>query len=390
MGHKEREIYLEFEPTFGNMDTWKQIMNTIFKPYSTLASSVAPKSLKEHKRKTLNAMLWGSAFVAIFMLGIVFILRFTAPNLVTHQDQQLFIRACIVVVLGILGIMLLEYYLSYEAASLAFNLLIIVAILFGDTPQQLAFGRSLIFLILPVVMASILLRPWAGLVVAAFSCTFIVAVPLVLHTGLPNFSAIIILILVAVIIQQATSNLERAVAQELKTNHSLLESQDRYRKITESLSNGIFIVDLAGTITDRNSAALKMLGISSKQDLLVGVHGSSLVHPDEKVLIPEINAQMLQKGSFKGTDFKSLRKDGSTFITDISAATITDWEGKPSSFVFMLQDITERKQAETALRESEEKYRRLIETLPIGVIVHQGRPIQLINPTGVIIMGGKT
>jgi PAS domain S-box-containing protein len=368
---------------------FKNTMNRISKRFSSPAGNTELKSLKDYKRKTLYALLWGTAFITAAMLGILVILRFTAPLLVPDQDQQLLFRACIVILLGILVIALLERYISYEAASLAFNFLLIVGILLGDSPQELAFGRSLIFLILPVVTASVLLRPWAGLVVAALSCTFITAVPIYLHTGLPNFPAILILILVAVIIQQATSNLGRVVAKELKDSHYLLESQDRYLKVTESLSNAIFIVDLAGIITDCNGVALKMLGISSKQDLL-GLSGSSLVHPDEKVLITEINAQMLQKGSFRRTDFKSLRKDGSTFITDISAATITGWEGKPSSFVFMLQDITERKQAEIALRESEEKYRRLIETLPIGVIVHQGGPIQLINPTGAKIMGGKT
>src|SRR5450759_2359900 len=108
---------------------WENIMNRMLKHSSAFVVTGFHKSLKEHKRKTLHALLLGFVFLAAAMLGIVFILRFIAPHVVTIQDQQFLIRGSIVILLGSLGIALLEQYLSYDAASIGFNLLIIAGIL---------------------------------------------------------------------------------------------------------------------------------------------------------------------------------------------------------------------------------------------------------------------
>jgi PAS domain S-box-containing protein len=356
-------------------------------------SSVNPVTSKEnlimgYKRKTLHAMLWGIASAALAMLVFLFIVSFTNPQLYTPQDQRFMIRAAAFSALGMLGIALLDRYKSLETASFIFNLIIIVGILLSDTPQEIAFGRSMILLAVPIISASILLRPWAGLVVAAIFSAFISLVPLILHAGLPSFPAILILMLIALIMQLSASNMELSLIREQTIKRTLLENQDRYHKITESLSNAILITDLAGNVTDCNPAALKLLGVSSK-DEVIGRNGFSIIPPEETQHANDILAHLIQAGSLVGTEFKYIRKDVSTIIAELSAATISDWEGNPSSYVFMLQDITARKETQTALRESEEKYHRLIDILPIGVIVNQEGRIQLINPAGAMILGAK-
>ena len=353
-------------------------MNRIFKRSSDPTQATGLKSLENYKQKTLHALLLGFAVIAVAILVVIFALRFANLTLLSNQDQLFFIICSAVVLLGILGIAFLEKYLSFETASLLFNLLVIVGILVSDSPQGLVHGRSLIALLLPVVLASVLLRPWAGMVVAAFFTAFIAGVHIFLHLGVPNLPGILILFLVAVIIQQATSNLEHALAQELKNSRSLVESQDLFQKVIASFPYAIFIVNLAGNITDCNTAAVKMLGISSKQELL-GKRGTTLVHPEEQASISGFNKQLLNLGAFKRTGYKSLRNDGSTFIADISAATILDWEGKPASYVFMLQDVTERLQAESALRASEEKFAKTFQFTPVPMAISgmDGRYIEI-------------
>ena len=75
-------------------------------------------------------------------------------------------------------------------------------------------------------------------------------------------------------------------------------------------------------------------------------------------------------------ELEMYRKDGSTRWFEVSARAVRDGNGKPISFIGVTRDIDARKKAEKALRESEEKYRQLIETCPIGIaICDLDRPI---------------
>ena len=64
-----------------------------------------------------------------------------------------------------------------------------------------------------------------------------------------------------------------------------------------------------------------------------------------------------------------MRKDGSTFWAEISATFLWSDNGKPVGIIGITRDITERKKAEAALRESEEKHRVLIETTATGFVI---------------------
>lgn len=85
------------------------------------------------------------------------------------------------------------------------------------------------------------------------------------------------------------------------------------------------------------------------------------------------------KGSFKA-DVRVVREDGRIIHCYVEANLIRDMGGRPDKVVGVLQDITERRLAEDALQESEEKFRTLVETAPVAILFHRGESFIYANP----------
>lgn len=149
-----------------------------------------------------------------------------------------------------------------------------------------------------------------------------------------------------------------------------LEQLRQYHElILSSASEGIFGLDLNGNITFANPAAAQMLGY--KEEELIGRNAHAVVHhskPDGTPYPLEDCPLMetLRRGarlSFQDEFF--FKKDGAGFPARCSRNPIMQG-GQISGAVVTFRDITERKQAEEALRQSEEKFRRTFDQSPIG------------------------
>ena len=82
------------------------------------------------------------------------------------------------------------------------------------------------------------------------------------------------------------------------------------------------------------------------------------------------------------------KKDGSTYWTEFTFVLVRDAQGKPNSIIGVGRDISERKQAEQSLRESEEKYRSLFENVPDGVCqITPDGTVLAVNPALVKMLG---
>ncbi len=81
------------------------------------------------------------------------------------------------------------------------------------------------------------------------------------------------------------------------------------------------------------------------------------------------------------------RKDGSTFWGEINVTLLRDADGRPSGFLGVGRNTTERREAEEALRESEERYRKLLEIAPVGIAVQSEGKIVFTNMEGAKILG---
>ncbi len=141
---------------------------------------------------------------------------------------------------------------------------------------------------------------------------------------------------------------------------ALEASEARYRALVEVAPDGI-VVYQDGCVVYANPRALGLYGAATPEDLL-GHDVLARIHPDERAAIEERIRMAMRGQTTPLRESRLLRLDGREVSIE-AAATLTDWRGRPAIQVVM-RDVTERKQVERALRESEARFRVLAEAMP--------------------------
>jgi len=127
--------------------------------------------------------------------------------------------------------------------------------------------------------------------------------------------------------------------------------------VFESSITANSIADNQGIITHVNPAFLRIWGYRTKEEAVGKAVSSFFVHEEDAAPVFE---GLTTLGRWEG-EFLAKRADGSTFIAQSIATVIRDENGKPVGYQSTILDITERKRTEEALRESEERYRDVVE-----------------------------
>lgn len=156
------------------------------------------------------------------------------------------------------------------------------------------------------------------------------------------------------------------VVQLSRSEVSLRQSEEKYRTILDNIEDGYFEVDLKGTFTFCNDAVCRILGYSSSE--IVGINSRLFMDRKNAKRVAETFNRVFKTGNpAKGFDWEIIKADGSRGHVDASVTLITDEAGNRVGFRGIARDITERKRAEKNLRESEEKYRQLVNHAPAGI-----------------------
>jgi len=155
----------------------------------------------------------------------------------------------------------------------------------------------------------------------------------------------------------------RQAEAELRT------SEGRFRALFEQAAVGVAIVDLASNQVERvNRRFAEITGHSAEE--LVGRGPEHLQHPDHLEGNKAGMAALLGGGIREYRQEQRMRRrDGSWVWVDATASVLPEPEGPPRRVMVVIQDVTVRRQAEAALRESEERYRLLFDANPLPMWV---------------------
>lgn len=146
----------------------------------------------------------------------------------------------------------------------------------------------------------------------------------------------------------------RAVVEALR------RSEELNRTVLESIPEGMVTIDLAGTITYASPATARLYGVADPGEV-VGKNAFGFFIPADLERGVMDMRTVLERERLLDREFELVRKDGSTYPAEVSAALLRDADGAPAGIVAIFRDITERKRGEEALRRSEEAFRNIAE-----------------------------
>ncbi|MCB2221345.1 MAG: PAS domain S-box protein [Bacteroidetes bacterium] len=156
--------------------------------------------------------------------------------------------------------------------------------------------------------------------------------------------------------------------------------QERFRTLTEHLNVGLYrsTVDKRGTFIEVNEPFLKMLGYRSRDELFDHKVSDIYEHASERAVIQK---KIHESGLIKNQEVCLRKKNGETFVASLSTILVRDSHGQPTYYDGIIEDISERKQILNTIRESESKYRSLVESFyDIIFITDHERKMLFANP----------
>ncbi|PJA96151.1 MAG: hypothetical protein CO129_08010 [Ignavibacteriales bacterium CG_4_9_14_3_um_filter_34_10] len=171
--------------------------------------------------------------------------------------------------------------------------------------------------------------------------------------------------------------------EKKKAELELVLRENRYRQLFTLSPSGILLEDLHGNILDMNDSFCYSVGYSREE--LLGKNINFLASSD---LEPDIesNIQKLVSGKILEHSVRNLRKDGSVCWLELRESLIELPNGE-KGIIVISNDITEKKEAEDALKSSEELFRTLAETTSTAIFVYQGRKFVYSNKAAQKISG---
>ncbi|MDD1670123.1 MAG: PAS domain S-box protein, partial [Methanomicrobiales archaeon] len=178
--------------------------------------------------------------------------------------------------------------------------------------------------------------------------------------------------------------ISRDITERKRAEDALRESEEKYRNLVERAHEGIIVIqDDVVKLCNRRTA--EMWGGECRD--IVGRPYRDFIDPGEFPRLRKMYERRMAGKEVPGRyDTRLLRKDGTSFPVDLEGGNLV-FDGRSADLI-MFRDITERKRAEEALRESEEKYRALVERANDGIIVVQDGLVTFCNRRAAELWGG--
>ena len=167
----------------------------------------------------------------------------------------------------------------------------------------------------------------------------------------------------------------RDTAGRKQAEQKLRESEEKYRSLVDGADEGILVAQ-DGILKFVNHRAAEFSGYSESE--LMARPFPEFIYPDDRRMVVRNYVKRMKGDPVPSRyEFRMLTADGSAKWVDMTLAGI-EWDGKPAVLGF-LADITGQKQTEKALRESEEKYRSLVDGANEAILVAQDGMLKFVN-----------
>jgi PAS domain S-box-containing protein len=170
---------------------------------------------------------------------------------------------------------------------------------------------------------------------------------------------------------QKNEELSRQIVERKRAEDALRESEARFRRLADAGIIGVLVGDFRGTILDANDALLAMVGYTREEVLSGRVRWPEVTPPEWRHLDQRALQQLEETGIAPSWEKEYVRKDGTRVPVLMGVAML---EGTAGECIAFILDLTERKRAERALRESEARKTAVMEAALDAIVMmnHEG------------------
>lgn len=145
----------------------------------------------------------------------------------------------------------------------------------------------------------------------------------------------------------------RDITPQKRLEQELDRSRELYGKLVEVSPDAVVVLGLDNKLISINEQAARMFGFDSvEQAIAETTDNRDFFSPQDRPRVEENIARTLQEGAVRNVEYTFVRRDGSSFFGEISAAVLRDDDGQPKAFIGIVRDTTGRKEAEQRIQAS--------------------------------------
>jgi PAS domain S-box-containing protein len=169
------------------------------------------------------------------------------------------------------------------------------------------------------------------------------------------------------------------ITERKRAEEALRDSESKFKAVFLDAHIGIAIIGLDGRIIESNPALHNMLGLSREE--LRGISFTDFIHPDERETDISLFKTLIEgrKDQYQ-KETRFINKDNRVIRIRLAVSLVRDVDKRPLYAIGIAEDITERRLAEEALRESESKFKDLAEKSLAGIYLIQDGIFKYVNP----------
>ena len=304
------------------------------------------------KKKLLNILLFGLGILTIILIIVL------AISILNQNEQEGILPAIyggIALLLGMGIIYFLNKSLPGKTAAILFLFLFLITsiMIFSDSPNEIANGRSLFIFTIPIIMASVLLTPISSFLFATISSVIISALAISIQVD-PNSPAIVGYFLVAMIAWLSSRNLEQALSELRSINLNLdkvveektrelastlsreLVLAGRNQAILDSIADGVIMFDEFNTAILANPALSKLADLP--KEVLLDRKITDFIQND--LISPATRLTLLGLLKNPQASATGIRMDWGSKTLSTSFAQVRGSDGENIGTVAVFRDVT--------------------------------------------------